>query len=61
MNDIPGELFVNITDAGWEWGFVCVEHKSFIPCRACLYQSPATIPYSETKEDRKLVNDWHDE
>jgi hypothetical protein len=58
MNDIPKELFANITDQGWDWGFVCVEHKRHIPCRTCLYQEPATTPYSESTEDMKTVREY---
>lgn len=57
MNDLPSKLFANITDKGWNFGFVCVEHKRFIPCRHCLYQTPATITYSENDEDVKMVRD----
>lgn len=58
MNDLPKELFANITEKGLNWGFVCVEHKCFIPCRKCLYKTPATTPYSETPEDIKMVSDY---
>ena len=58
MNDLPSELFANITEKGWDWGFVCVEHKRFVPCRSCLYQTPTTIPYSESEEDMKMVREY---
>jgi hypothetical protein len=58
MNDLPKHLFDNITQKGYDWGIVCVEHKRHIPCRPCLYQSPATIPYSEQDEDIKIVRDY---
>lgn len=58
VNNLPKELFANITQKGIDWGVVCVEHKRFAPCRFCLYQTPATIPYSETDEDIKIVRDY---
>lgn len=59
MNNIPKELFVNITDKGRNFGFVCVEHKRFVPCRPCLYNIVTIIPYSESTEDIQMVRDWH--
>ena len=59
MNDLPSKLFDNITQKGYDLGIVCVEHMKHIPCRPCLYQSPATIPYSEQDEDIKIVRDYH--
>jgi hypothetical protein len=58
VNELSKTLFDNITQKGYDWGIVCVEHKKHIPCRPCLYQSPATIPYSETDEDIKMVSDY---
>ena len=59
MNEIPTELFINITNKGLDWGVVCVEHMSHLPCRKCLYDAPAKIPYSELDEDIKMVRDYH--
>lgn len=58
MNNISKKLLINITDKGRDWGFVCIEHKRFVPCRTCLYDTVATIPYSETDEDRKIVTEY---
>jgi hypothetical protein len=59
MNEIPSKLFDNITQKGYDWGMVCVEHTKYVPCRSCLYQSPAKIAYSEQDKDIKLVKDYH--
>jgi ferredoxin len=59
MNNLPEELFANITDQGWEWGFVCVEHTRFAPCRVCLFDTPAKIPYSESAEHRMIARNHH--
>jgi hypothetical protein len=33
----------------------CVDHLRFIPCRTCLYQQPATEPYSCDEADLEAV------
>lgn len=49
-----------------EWGFlyaglslgdvaVCLQHLRFLPCRVCLYDTAATIPYSDRPEDIEIV------
>ncbi len=59
MNPLPDELFADITDNGWDWGFVCVEHTRFVPCRVCLFDTPATTPYSESAEARMIARRFH--
>lgn len=46
FSNIPDDDFVQV---------VCVEHKRFIPCRTCMYQGPAKVPYSANPMDVKLV------
>lgn len=38
---------------------VCVEHLRFIPCRRCLYNAPATLPYSDAVDDVNAVRRQH--
>lgn len=51
MNDLPDELFVNITltagmfGMGADAAYICTEHRRHIPCRPCIYGTPATTPY----------------
>lgn len=59
MNNLPVELFQELNEDDGFTPIVCVEHKKYIPCRPCLYQIPATIPYSNKSEDIKIVRDWH--
>lgn len=57
FNDLPDYLFSNI-DKGWELSIVCIDHKSFIPCRKCLYGTVAKTPYSHKSEDINAVSDY---
>lgn len=38
---------------------VCIEHKAFIPCRSCMYKTPATVPYSDKFMDVEEVRSYH--
>jgi hypothetical protein len=35
----------------FERPIVCVEHDRFVPCRTCMYNSPASAPYSDDDAD----------
>lgn len=35
---------------------VCVEHERFVPCRTCMYETPATVPYSNDPDDIAKVS-----
>ena len=57
MNNIPRELFVNISERGFDWGpIVCLEHKRVVPCRECMYGVVTTIPYSDKVEDYNAID-----
>lgn len=43
----------------FELPVVCVEHRRFIPCRTCMYHSPAVVPYSDAKDDVAAVRAHH--
>lgn len=44
-------LFSNVSQCSiCDDTIVCVEHKSFAPCRDCMYSKPAKIPYVSSKE-----------
>lgn len=34
---------------------VCIQHARFIPCRVCLYDTPAEVPYSDDDQAVALV------
>lgn len=59
MNDLPIELFQELGEDDGFTPVVCIEHKRYIPCRPCLYQTPAKIPYSNHWRDIKHISDWH--
>ena len=39
---------------------VCVEHMRFIPCRRCLYDEPASVPYSDAVGEIQRVRQHHE-
>lgn len=39
----------------FELPVVCVEHERFIPCRSCMYDTPAQQPYSDNQADVEAV------
>lgn len=51
------QLFANV--ANWDKPIVCVEHEVFIPCRSCMYENPADVPYSNDPDDVRRVQELH--
>ncbi len=50
VSDDNAELF-------FELPVVCVEHRRFIPCRTCMYHSPALLAYSDDPDDVAFVRE----
>lgn len=51
-------LFQNIPAWDNEYeqpAIVCIEHKKFLPCRKCMYDEPARVPYSCDPSDVRIV------
>jgi len=52
-------LFQNISKDGSE-SVVCISHMRFIPCRKCMYQEVAIVPYSNNPVDIEIVRLHHE-